>query len=573
VDFLDYLRIFRRRWRLVAAVVAAAAVAALVTMPESPDPTTPRGSSGPTSYTATTTLLRTSTSTGDLPMSTLPIFVATGDVPAAAARKIGFEGDPNLLGGQVSVRITEDNATVGITARGTDPELAARTADAFAESLIDFLRERARKAARSRIATLKEQLVANREEAAAVTGSDVAADAERDGLNSAYAAIQQAITDLQVQSATAGFNYQVLMAASPVPVIKARAGGGSGGVVGSGDSAVRHTLLLVVVGLALGLGLALVVERVDTRVRGRSQFEDALRLPVVASVPQLPRRERQRFEVVSHTAPHSPMAESFRSLRSALLLLPSRPVPLDYSVDRLLVEPMDESTSAPVSNPRVVLATSARGGEGKTTCLVNLACALAESGRRVILLDCDFRHPEAHLYLGVPQGRGLSDLLAANQGHPLESVLQQTDVPNVRLATAGFSTEHPGALLGTMGPLIQQARGLADVVLIDAPPVLLANDAIDVMPFVDTVVVVSRDGRVSGPEAAQMMHLLTRLRVACLGTVLVGATDAGASYFKQEETLRSRRWRREKTHRSTVTVASHRATPGGRGHAGNDNSA
>jgi Mrp family chromosome partitioning ATPase len=363
------------------------------------------------------------------------------------------------------------------------------------------------------------------------------------------------------------------MPASPVPVIKAGGSGGGGGVVGSGDSALRHTLLLIGVGLALGLGLALGVERVDTMVRGRSQFEDALRLPVVASVPLLPRRERQRFEVLSHTTPHSPVAESFRSLRSAMLLLPSRPVPLDYSVDRMLVEPMDESVIAPVTNPRVVLATSGRGAEGKTTCIVNLACALAETGRRVIVLDCDFRHPEAHLYLGVPQGRGLSDLLAANQGHPLESVLQPTDVPNVRLATAGFSTEHPGALLGTMGPLIQQARGLADVVLVDAPPVLLANDAIDVMPFVDSVLVVARDGRVSGPEAARMMHLLTRLRVACLGTVLVGATDAGASYFRQEDTLRSRRWRREKPHRTTAGVASHRATPGGRGHAGNDSSA
>jgi Mrp family chromosome partitioning ATPase len=229
---------------------------------------------------------------------------------------------------------------------------------------------------------------------------------------------------------------------------------------------------------------------------------------------------------------------------------------------------MDEAMPAPVSNPRVVLATSARARDGKTTTVVNLACALAESGRRVIVLDCDFRHPEAHLHLGVPQGRGLSDLLAANQGHPLESVLQQTDVPNVRLATAGFSTEHPGALLGTMGPYMQQARGLADIVLVDAPPVLLANDAIDVMPFVDTVVVVARDARVTSAEAGRVMHLLSRLRVACLGTVLVGATDAGASYFHQDVVLRSSRWRREKTPRTTATVASHRATPGGRGNAG-----
>jgi capsular exopolysaccharide synthesis family protein len=565
MDVLDYLRIIRRRWRLAAAVVALAAVAALITMPstKSADSGRLQSDQPKTSYTATTTLLRTATSPGDLPLSTLPVFVKTGAVPKAAAKEIGWTEDPNLLGLQIDAVPADGTSTLALTASGSDGALAARTADAFAGALIQFLRERARTTAKAQIASLREQLDQNRQDFAAVTGSTLSAQAERDGLDSAYQAIQQAITNLQVQSATAGFGLQVLQPASPVPVVR-KNGSAASVVASSGSSPLKHTLILIVFGLILGLGVALVVERFDTRLRGRERFEEHTRLPVVVGVPLLPRHRRAHREVVSVTSPHSAVAESFRSLRSALLLLPSRPVP-ELLFDERLTPEQGTPSPAPITSPRVVLVTSARAREGKTTTVVNLASALAESGRRVIVIDCDFRNPEAHRFLGVTPGRGLSDLLAANHGHPLDSVLQPTMVPNVRLVTAGSSTEHPGALLGTMGPYVRQAREAADIVLIDAPPALLANDAIDVMPFVDTVLVVARDGGTTVSEATRLSHLLGRLQVACLGVVLIGASDAGAAYFGQEDVLRRRRfW----APRDTTMTESESGSDGSTAHGG-----
>ncbi len=287
-------------------------------------------------------------------------------------------------------------------------------------------------------------------------------------------------------------------------------------------------MLLVLVGLGLGAALALAVERFDTRLRGRAATESALGVPVVASVPALAHRLRGRHEVTTAVDPLSGVAESYRSLRAAVQLLPSRPLTRSDLYGEVTAE--DEPA---VRDPRVLLFVSANAREGKTTSLVNLASTLAETGRSVIVLDCDFRHPEAHLYLGVPGGRGLSDLLAADRDLPLTSVLQPTGLPAVRLAPAGTSTEHPGALMGLMGRLVDEARGLADVVLVDAPPALVASDAVDLMPLVDTAVVVIREGRTGRADAERLASLLGQLRTPVLGAVLVATRDAGASYFRR----------------------------------------
>ena len=108
------------------------------------------------------------------------------------------------------------------------------------------------------------------------------------------------------------------------------------------------------------------------------------------------------------------VAESYRSLRSAVQLLPSRPRGAARPV-LVCRRPPRTTRPAGAQPARPAVRVGEARGEGKTTSLANLACALAESGRSVIVLDCDFRHPEAHLFLGVPAGRGLSDLLAADR--------------------------------------------------------------------------------------------------------------------------------------------------------------
>jgi Mrp family chromosome partitioning ATPase len=530
----------------------AALIVALITLPPPPPTDRTTASEGSVNqYRATTTLLRTTTSAATVPLTTLPIFVSTGDVPEAAAKQLGYGGDPNLLGQLVDVAIDDQMGTIGVTATDENPERATAMADAFSTALIDFLRRRAQTDIDRKIDLLQGVLERFRAKRDSISGSDALSEAQRTALDNAYSAVQQEITSLQVASATAGFDLEVLQPATAVPVL-----GKSNGVTSSGSSNRWLRLgLLLGTGLLLGAGVVLAIERFDTRLRGRKAVEAALRLPVVASVPALPYRGRRRREVLSASQPQGGVAEAYRSMRSALLLLPSRPVPPDEVLSNPPAPPTEKDAMDGIHDPKVVLFVSPGAGEGKTTSVVNLAAALAEAGRNVIVLDCDFRHPEAHEYLDVMPGKGLSDLLAAERNVPLTAILQSTAISGVRIAVAGTSTQHPGALMGLMAGYVQQARGLADVVLIDTPPVLLANDAIDLMPLVDSVVVVVREGRTGATQAQRVSAQLARLGTPCLGAALVAAHDAGAAYFDRGEATRRRLSRRDSVHTPTPTRA------------------
>ena len=125
-----------------------------------------------------------------------------------------------------------------------------------------------------------------------------------------------------------------------------------------------------------------------------------------------------------------------------------------------------------VSSPKVILVVSARQGEGKTSTVANVATTLAEAGKRVLVLDHDLRAPEAHLYLDVPNGAGVAELLDSPEDQDLLSLSRPTAVPGVRLVTGGNSTDRPTALPTRTAQLIREARELADIVLIDTTPML-----------------------------------------------------------------------------------------------------
>ncbi len=267
----------------------------------------------------------------------------------------------------------------------------------------------------------------------------------------------------------------------------------------------------------LGLVLALLLERFDTRLRRRDEIQQAMNVPVLAEVPRRARSDRRSMLFLADD-PGGAQAEAYRSLRSAMMLLPSRPL--------LGAEVASESRRSTTDAPRVILVVSARAGAGKTTVAANLAAVLAESGKRVLVLDCDFRNPSLHKMLDVPWGPGLSDLWDA-EASQLLTVSRPTTIPNVRLVTAGNSLDRPLALPTKIAGLVQEARGLADMVVIDAGPLLTANEAIDLMPYVDSVLVVVRSGRTTRDQAHRSVELLARMRVPVSGVVVNATPRAG----------------------------------------------
>jgi Mrp family chromosome partitioning ATPase len=531
MDLIDYLRLFRRRWALILACTLVSGLAAWLTTPEQP-----RNDS--VTYSATHQLLRDNQVIAPQALATIALFVKTGEVPARVAERLGYRGNPALLAADVVVESSETAGTLEITATGNSRSDAARRANAFGEETLAYLGEQAARQQQEQIervntdlATLEAELDALDDEIATAEASGASTsrlEAERDSKLRRYGAAidqQQQVMDQPPPSA----GYITLQPA--LPELASIEGGG----FSAPRSRTARSALAAGIGLLLGLGVVLVIDRIDTRLHEVRAISEAFGLPVIAEVPLVGSRRRER--VLTTSDPMSALAESFRTLRSSLLLSP---------VTRL---GLDARKAPRVDEPEVILVTSPSPGDGKTTTVANLAIALAESGRTVLVLGCDFRRPEIHLFFDRPPSPGLADVLTKDAGDSLADVVVSTSHPGVFLAPSGGRLRHFGDVAVAGRDVVTEARSLADVVIVDTPPVLATNDASELIPACDAVVVVARIDKTTIDGARRTRFLLDRLSAPVAGVVAVGvpARDASygdySSYYTTPERPRRRRGR------------------------------
>lgn len=506
MDMIGYLTILRRRWMLLAVCTALTLGVVWLTLPKPGEAV-----ATPQTYQATATLIASPTTEVPINLPLAALFTTVGDVPERAARRLDHEGNAQVLAASVTAAASSETGTLTIGTTGSSAEDTARTANVFAEELIAHFARSSREQAENQLRLVNRSIeeyarrVSNLDRRIAVNPGSTALIAEREGVQSHY----------QTLVATAAALENDFSFSPPLEFLQRAVGvRTSTGPTFTPPTDARNRLLIgALLGLAFGGALALVVERVDSRVRSREQAERALHLPVLAEIPNLPWAARGRPTVLSATSPGSATAEAYRTLRSAVLLL--RPGETD---------PRRRLESAP---PAVILVTSPRAGDGKTSTVANLAAVMAESGRTVLVLSLDFRNPRIHDFFDAPNGTGVSDLLSANRADELEHVVRDTPFAGVRIATSGQETSHPGALLAGAGPLFAEARKLADIVLVDTAPLLAVSDAIDLSAHVDAVLVVSRANRTTTAHAHSTHRLLSRLGVPALGAVLVGTARTG----------------------------------------------
>ena len=175
------------------------------------------------------------------------------------------------------------------------------------------------------------------------------------------------------------------------------------------------------------------------------------------------------------------------------------------------------------------MVTSADAGEGKTTIVANLAAVYAEIGKRVLILSCDFRRPAIHQLLGVSEGPGMTQAVAASNGRPmLEGHIRETRLDHVSIVTTGAGrggTFRPAAS-GRLSRAIDEARSYADVVLVDSAPVLVGSEAPELVASADSVLIVVRAGK-SNPElAGRAAEVLRRLDAPVVGLALNASREA-----------------------------------------------
>jgi Mrp family chromosome partitioning ATPase len=271
---------------------------------------------------------------------------------------------------------------------------------------------------------------------------------------------------------------------------------------------IPRGLIGAFLGLMLGLVIAFVIERLDTRLQTKEDTEQAFDLPVLAEVPPLTRPQRSDTEVLSYTHPMSRTAEAYRSLRSSLLFL-RQTMESEPSVAGAPGNGAGEGESAGRTS-QVILVTSAGPAEGKTTSVANLAAVFAEAEYSVLVINCDFRRPRLHRYLGGSE-------------EPRKVV--QSDIPGVRMVNNVVSSSHPNPAEVTAAQrrVIEAARGIFDVILLDTAPLLSTNDASELIGVADLVLLVSRAGKTTRPQAQRATEVLHRLEATVAGVAMLGA--------------------------------------------------
>lgn len=502
---LEYLEILRRRWRLLAACVLVAGVVAWITTPAHP-------SNDAVTYKATHQLIRDSTAVVPPAIASLSIFVKTGEVPRRVAERVGWDGEPALLAARVTLAPDEQVGTLGITVTGATPSQAADRANAFAEETLAYLGEQSQAAQREQLTRLNEQLATlqvdidalDKQIGAAGTNAGVL-EAQRDSKLRQYgAALDQQQAFLNEPPPSAG--YVTLQEA--LPELASTVGGG----FSAPSSRPARTGIAVVLGLLLGLAAVLMAERLDTRLNSLEAVQEGFHLPVIAEVPRVGTAEGA---IISSVDPLSSAAEAYRTLRASLVLMPATA--------------LGSRDAAQPGEPQVILVTSPAPGDGKTTTVANLAACFAEAGRSVLVLGCDFRRPEVQKYFGVDARPGIADVLM-DARRDLASVVRASNLPGVSIASSGSSMRSFGDVANAGRALVAEARTLADVVIIDTAPILATNDATELIPAVDAVVIVSRVGKTSADSAKRTHTLLERLSAPAAGVVLVGSSTGGSSY-------------------------------------------
>jgi succinoglycan biosynthesis transport protein ExoP len=280
----------------------------------------------------------------------------------------------------------------------------------------------------------------------------------------------------------------------------------------------RNAILGGVLGLILGVGLAFLRDALNTRVRSVEEVEERLGLPLLARLPEPSRKLRARSKLAMIEEPHAPEAEAYRILATNFEFV---------NLDR---------------GARTVMITSAGGQEGKSTTVGNLAVALARSGRHVVLVDLDLRRPSIDDFFDLDHQPGLTHVIL---GHaPLEEALvavlprEPGSAPSSNGASPGYLEVLPTGPLPpnpaefasahALAELLDRLAERADVVLVDAPPLLHLSDSIALTAKVDAVLVVARLASIRRSTLGELRRTLDSVPVVKLGFVVTGVRSGDA---------------------------------------------
>lgn len=265
-----------------------------------------------------------------------------------------------------------------------------------------------------------------------------------------------------------------------------------------------------------GMGLALFLEYLDDTINTTEEVESYLQLPALTAIPTIDSTAKRKLllvggkgdetdedrfnsELLIFADPRSSLSESYRQLRTSILL----------------------STAGHA--PKSLLFTSSLPSEGKTTTATNTAISLAQTGAKVLIIDADMRRPRLHSVFNVENRNGLSTVLSSGLGtKDMLEVVNFDERTNVHVLTSGPVPPNPAELIGSeqMAALLKTLEGEFTHIVVDSPPITSFTDGVLMASLVDGVVLVVHSGKSSRQVVRKALKILNDVRAKVLGVVL-----------------------------------------------------
>jgi len=267
-----------------------------------------------------------------------------------------------------------------------------------------------------------------------------------------------------------------------------------------------NLMIAIALGLGAGIGLALLLEHLDDTIKLPEDMEKRLGLPVLGIIPSTKVAAGVELSLAENADLRSPFAEAHRSLRTTLQF------------------------STPEGMPKVLLVTSTSVGEGKSTTALSLATHITQTGKTVLLIDCDLRKASLHKKLGIGNDSGLTNYLAGD-AQPV-NITRGCRIPHLFLIPSGPLPPNPAELLGSakMVALLNLAAEKFDQVIIDGPPVLGLADAPILGSLAEATLLVAECGVTSRQFAQGAVKRLRSTRTRLVGGVLTKVDTRNRSY-------------------------------------------
>jgi polysaccharide biosynthesis transport protein len=490
----DYLRVLKRRkWLVIQAIALVPAAAIAISLSQQT-----LYQAGSEVLLSRQNLAATLTNTPDATLSQdadrlVQTQASLARVPAVAKRvltaaRVSDRTPQDFLDSSaVSARTNAD--LLEFTVTDPDPALAARLSSEYAKQFTIYRRQ---------LDTVALQRAQHE-----LDGQLKALEAAGDRNSALYASLLDKQQQLRTLEALQTANSFVVRSAGTAHQVQPRP--------------FRNAILGLALGIILGIGLAFLWETLDTRVRSADEIAERLGLPLLARIPEPPRRIRNENQLVTRVEPGGVHAEAFRMLRTNLEFA---------NLER---------------GARSIMVTSAVETEGKSTTIANLAVAMARAGSRVALVDLDLRRPFlARLFSLNPTQPGLTDVALghaelAHVAVPISISNGRSSAPatngqpyvggSLDVIPSGPVPPDPGEFVGTqaLADILAQLHERADVILIDAPPLLHVGDAMALSARVDALFLVTRLNVVRRPMLAELRRVLHACPASKLGFVLTDA--------------------------------------------------